>query len=529
MNTFAAIPTFLLVIPPLCAGPAWADDLPSHIDCDNSAWVIPDGGPVRLDEASGWIRPEKNLLTNFYSMYHPEVIYVPERDKDGHYPYLMWFFGWSHTSENDASGAYPGYPGGDAIFHARAKDLEGPWEIYSLDYTTNEFYWDTEMNPVHWYPVLTADDKWYDSWHVGDGSVVYQDGTFFMAYSSMGCDSDGIPAHKSGDIDGNASCVMGATSTDGIHWQRTAKPLVIWSGEKGWNESADGGNYLGGHQRPSLMFEDGVWKMWFDYRGNQIGYAECDGGFTDGAWKESHTQKRGMKVSVDFDVVKIGDIYYAYGDPYVEWEHIEDEDIPSDSSDPSRWSRRQIVEYQSRNGKDWTATGYFLPDAGYDANQVPQVFLDHKRNRLCIFYATQRGKRHSGWGGAYDWRWDTIRMMYRNLELFSAPSMNSSPTSEPTPTPEANSSLQGPHAAPAARGTCCGPRAAAGSAPQALSPAGRGCAETVRQARGGRPQALCRAPRGRPEALCETGRGRGQALHAASRGGPQALFQTVRQ
>lgn len=327
----------------------------------------------------------------------------------------MWFFAWAYNQENDAAGKYPGYPGGDAIFLARAKALEGPWEIYSINYDTGEYFWDQEQKPYFWYPVLTCQDVWYDSWHVGDPSVVYKDGVFYMAYSAMGCDEDMIPAHLSGDTDGNASCIMGAVSEDGIHWTRSEKPLLVWEGEKGYVEAEDRNSWYGGHQRPSLMFEDGIWKMWFDYKENQIGYAQCEGDFLTGQWTEVRGGSQPLLTGVDFDVVKIGSVYYAYGDPYIDWYKIKDDEIPYYSDDASKWSQRQIVEYQSLDGINWTATGWFRPDEGYDAIQIPQVFLDHKENRVCIFYATQRGKRESSY---YDWRWDNIRMMYKDVKLF---------------------------------------------------------------------------------------------------------------
>ena len=81
---------------------------------------------------------------------------------------------------------YPGYPGGDAIFLARAKALEGPWEIYSINYDTGEYFWDQEQKPYFWYPVLTCQDVWYDSWHVGDPSVVYK----AVSYTHLKTDSE---------------------------------------------------------------------------------------------------------------------------------------------------------------------------------------------------------------------------------------------------------------------------------------------------------------------------------------------------
>ena len=341
---------------------------------------------------------------------------MPEWDDGQGYPYLMWFFAWSYNQENDPQGDYPGYPGGDAIFLARAKALEGPWEIYSVNYETGEHFWDAEQKPFYWYPVITCQDVWYDSWHVGDPSVVYKEGVFYMAYSAMGCDEDMIPSHYEGDTDGNASCIMGAVSTDGINWKRSEKPLIIWDKEKGYNEKANPQEYMGGHQRPSLMFEDGVWKMWYDYHGNLIGYAENAGEFMDSSeWRELYCGDRPLIKAVDFDVVKIGGIYYAYGDPFLYWYGIDDTTLPDYPELSGSWNKRQIVEYRSTDGLNWKATGWFRPDEGYGANQIPQVFLDHKNGRVCIFYATQRGRKFSD---EYDWRWDSIRMMYKDIKLF---------------------------------------------------------------------------------------------------------------
>ena len=99
------------------------EDAQGHIKAANIS-AVPEK-PVLLGPDSGWVRSESNLITNFYSMYQPEVVYVPEWDDGEGYPYLMWFFAWAYNQENEPQGEYPGYPGGDAIFLARAKALVG--------------------------------------------------------------------------------------------------------------------------------------------------------------------------------------------------------------------------------------------------------------------------------------------------------------------------------------------------------------------------------------------------------------------
>jgi len=138
------------------------NDTDNHIDCDNSDYVIPTTGAIRLDETTGWHKVKGNMLTNFFSMYQPEVIYVPEWDVEGGYPYMMWFFAWAYNQENDPqpSTGYEGLKvegpngeqlGGDMVFCARAKSVEGPWEVYSNKGNKkgqdDEFYWDKDMNP----------------------------------------------------------------------------------------------------------------------------------------------------------------------------------------------------------------------------------------------------------------------------------------------------------------------------------------------------------------------------------------------
>ena len=111
-------------------------------------------------------------------MYQPCVVEIPGQD----YRYKMWFFGWAVGVGNK------GYPGCDAIFHARSKDLK-KWEVYS-----GEGRWDDTMNPKLWVPVITADNKPYDAWHNGDPSVVCKDGRFYMAFTATG-KPEKVPFH----------------------------------------------------------------------------------------------------------------------------------------------------------------------------------------------------------------------------------------------------------------------------------------------------------------------------------------------
>ncbi len=396
------------------------NDYKHHINADNEKHRIPDSAePVLLDETSGWVRSEKNVLSGFFSMYQPEVIYIEGED----YPYRMWCMGWAYNLLNEPEtledgSLYPGMPGGDAIFTARSKNME-EWEVYSrTDNGTGEVYWDRQQKVTDWVPVITCENIWYDDFHVGDPSVIYSDGTYYMAYSAMGTDKPN-PEEEFPWSD-NAACIMGAVSHDGLHWEKSAEPLLIWEQEYGFDETKYKDTYYGGYQRPSIMYENGRWKMWYDYsagkeNGVSIGYAENTGDFLNpGAWvRFTGDTSPILSHWVDIDVVKIGHIYYAYGDPFTTWYGIKDDRITDCGTG---WSLRQIMEAQSYDGIHWIPTGYFRPDNGYPANQIPQVFLDHKNGRVCIFYATQRGLQADG---EYCWRWDNFRYLYKNIRDFA--------------------------------------------------------------------------------------------------------------
>ncbi|MCX5759254.1 MAG: hypothetical protein NTU83_12250, partial [Candidatus Hydrogenedentes bacterium] len=137
--------------------------------------------------------------------------------------------------------------------------------------------WDAEMKPARWKAVVSASKRYYDLWHNGDPSVVWKDGRYYMAYSATS------NVHRKKDLqhlDGMLLCVMGATSSDGIHWEKTAQPLLIEP--KDVQDAADSNRVCDFH-RPSLMWDEGHWKLWFDYwaptNGVCMGYAENAGEF----------------------------------------------------------------------------------------------------------------------------------------------------------------------------------------------------------------------------------------------------------
>ncbi|RKX38309.1 MAG: hypothetical protein DRP64_15895 [Verrucomicrobia bacterium] len=212
---------------------------------------------------AGWQRDGRSLLTNFNNMYSPCVV-----ETGGEYRFKMWFFGWATATAN------PDIPGADAIYHARSKNLES-WEVYCRDGS-----WDTAMDPTMWWPVLHASERWYEACHVGDPSVVLKEGTFYMAYSA----SSNPNARKDTSVQGEAAmicCIMGATSSDGIHWSKAEQPLLMETEEA--QQATDISGHFVNFLRPSLRWEGGRWRMWFDYlfEGKNIcmAYAENAGDF----------------------------------------------------------------------------------------------------------------------------------------------------------------------------------------------------------------------------------------------------------
>ncbi len=303
-----------------------------------------------IQDDSQWQRLG-NLLWNFRNMYQPCVVELPGQE----YRYRMWFFGWAVFDCNR------GYPGCDAIFHARSKDLNA-WEVYA-----GSTGWDRGMNPRRWVPVITAGDRLYDSWHNGDPSVVFKDGRFYMAFSSTS-KPDAVPNHP----DSMLLCIMGATSADGVHWQKTPQPLLVEPPEA--QHPAPGvhwtKNWTGNYHRPSLMWDQGKWRLWFDYwwpaTGVSMGYAENTGDFAaPGGFRLVRAGGNPLLPNwPNPEVVKVGNRFYSFADPC---------GYPGKRKSPIFWTSRQLCEAVSDDGLHWTVIGFIPPDPDVPACHVPRA------------------------------------------------------------------------------------------------------------------------------------------------------------
>lgn len=347
--------------------------------------LTPASADRHTDLSGQWHKSGKDVLRGFTNMYNPHVIYEPGEE----YPYKMWFFGWAADDCNSR------FPGCDAIFHARGKDLDR-WEVYSGDGN-----WDSTMTASRWVPVVTADTKTYDCWHNGDPSVVRRNGRYYMAFSSTGYfDSvlnPSAPPAGAQDI----CCVMGATSSDGIHWTKTRRPILVHAPDLRYKSKSGVPPMHGIYHRPSLMFDEGKWKCWFDYwteHGLCMGYAECPSdSFTDpSAWRFVRAGSNPALVEwPNPDVIKVGKHYYSYADP--------------NGYSAQMWPSRHIAEAVSDDGINWRVMGHIPPESDTPATHVPEalVLKENGRTKIVLFYGCQIG------GDPYNYRYDRIRYMWR--------------------------------------------------------------------------------------------------------------------
>ena len=323
-----------------------------------------------VDKTDEWEQVGDKLITNFINMYNLHINHEPD---DVEYPFKGWFFGWVKDQCNE------GYAGCDAIYAAKSKTLTGPWLVYSGDNLDGSAKWTTDKFIDQWVPVLAGGPNNYDNWHNGDPSVIRHNDLYYMAYSATGHNRDGIPFGQSGDTDSDISVVMGATSQDGINWIKSEEPILIYDPQ--WGQSPmKKGDYMhefGSYHRPSLIFEDGKFKLWFDaYVKDNFHtlYAENSENFMV---KNDWNIKRGMakpalKNFPNPDVVKIEELYLGFGDPV----HPE--------APEKGWGSRKITWAVSLNGQDWKPVGYMETDDGWQGIMVPEVIVNREKGNYVV-------------------------------------------------------------------------------------------------------------------------------------------------
>jgi len=315
------------------------------------------------DLTSQWEIHPGYVLDKFHNLYNPKLVKTENKE----YPYFLYFFGESEEQFN------PKFKGSDAIFLARGKDVDH-WEVWS-----GEDHWDETMNCKLWQPIVTAGDEDYDNCHAGDPTVVLKDSIYYMAYSSVGFS-------KVEDLDKYIiiNCVMAAKSIDGIHWDKSEAPILIW--EKEYEQKWFAGDPMpsgtGSYHRPSLMFDDGKWKIWFDYflPGTflSMGYAENSGDILNP--KDWSILNSGdcpqLKDWPNPTVTKIKDVFYSFCD--------------APGFDVRMGPHRQIVMAASKDGIHWEIQGRLVPESDFGTH-VPEASTIETEEGfwLYVFYSWQ--------------------------------------------------------------------------------------------------------------------------------------------
>lgn len=358
--------------------------------------------PERLiDLTAQWDVPaSRTVLGGFHNLYNANVIAVP----DAEWPWRMWFFGWAAADSNPTS---DGGHLGDAIYHARSRDLRS-FEVYAGKTPGGEPIWDATQDAAAWVPVIKGGDTIWDNMAQGDPSVVLRNGVYHMALSSVGWETIiGPPPHIY-----TTGCVMAATSTDGIHWTKSAAPILIWADE--WTNRWDRPTgteppppgFMGSYHRPSLMWFNRRWRCWFDYylEGTflSMGYAECAGDFMNpDDWSVIRANEQPLlRDWPNPCVTRVDNGFLCFSDaPWFPPQYGGDGRLTTVAGSP--------------DGLDWTVLGHLRPE-GMGVSHVPQTTHVNRDGRhwLYLFYAW---KPELPPGSPWDYRYKEVRYMRLDL------------------------------------------------------------------------------------------------------------------
>ena len=195
-----------------------------------------------------------------------------------------------------------------------------------------------------------------------------------------------------------------------LHWKKSANPILRRVEDTYPPKPTP--DRIGDFHRPSLHWDQGKWRLWFDYRkpgkGALVGYAENTGDFLkSGGFKIKHDLEKPLIENwPNPEVIRVGDKYHSFSDP---------SGYPVKQGQ-SHWKSRQLREAISDDGMNWKKLDYIEPDIDADACHVPQAMVTKIDGKewLYLFYATQIGYKKND--GKYHYQYDRIRAMRRNIK-----------------------------------------------------------------------------------------------------------------
>lgn len=316
--------------------------------------------------STGWSN-SVTLLSGFRNMYNAKIL----KTGSTAYPYEMWFFGWATQVCNHASSDPTTFQYCDSIFYARASQIQGPWQVYKGK-VNGVPQFDSTMQPRLWVPIVHGQNVYWNNWHNGDPAVVKVAGTYFMAYSVTGVNQYGRYPQIIGSDPHTAynESIAGAYSTDGINWTKLERPLLV-SPYDPMNGTTHPVN--SGFARPSLMYENSKFRLWFDYNGGEnglsMGYAELPGPASIENFRNSTfsiIQGYSQPAIAQWpnpSVIRVDDLYIATGDPVSYWLQ-------------GTWVQRQVSFAISKDGLKWKVIGQLAPDTDCMTNMVPELFYE---------------------------------------------------------------------------------------------------------------------------------------------------------
>ncbi len=343
---------------------------PPHTNVDlieSTITIVSPYGDERFRDLTSFWGKSMEVMNDFLNLYNPDIIKI-NNSSSSHY--RMYIFGWPYDFCNQD------LPGCDSIFFIESSNLEF-WSITTSDNSNLS-------SPLKL--TLSPGTRYWDEWHVGDPSVIKINDSYFMAYSAVGFDADGINAHADrntnsdykNDRDEFYYTIGGAYSNDGINWNTLDTPMVATKHEYAEKDPAMNAMF----HRPSLMYDKDRFKIWFDYFNAaplnravaltefhvSLGYAELIGPPTLETFSSKNwTIRKGLNNPSIInwpnpEVLKLPFGYISFADP--------------NGHQGSQWAARKTTMAYSNDGLDWKILGFIEHTSECGGNLVPEAYAE---------------------------------------------------------------------------------------------------------------------------------------------------------